>query len=220
MKELTFYELETSVDLKVIGTYPQGDGMIKGYNFDSLTSVDNFAEFKGRACDFIPDLRYKLNSKARPTDFLSGCLGAGGDLVVSERIHTLLAKYVLGPHQVFEASVESQKKPLGRFCRLHFLYTLEPEIEFKESIFMYGGKLLESIDSYDAYKSFREVRDPLGLTRTQKTVVSREKFGHFDLFVIGFFDQKVYVSERLKEELRDHDVTGITLKSTRHIIFI
>src|SRR5690349_10699589 len=133
MDELIFYELDESVDLNVIGNYPQGDGMVKGYNFKSPNSVDNFAEYRGRACDFVPDLRYKLNSKARPTDFLSGCLGPGGGLVLSERVYMLLAKFVIGPHQVFDVSVELQKNPVGRFYRLHFLYTLESEIVFKES---------------------------------------------------------------------------------------
>src|SRR5688500_10426804 len=99
----------------VIGIYPQGDGMVKNYDYKSVNSVDHFSGVRGRQCEFLPDLRYKLNRKAKPTDFISRCPGAGGELVGSPKVYDMLKKFNLGPRQWFQASIQHQNTVIGGF---------------------------------------------------------------------------------------------------------
>jgi hypothetical protein len=204
----------------VIGIYPQGDGMVKNYDYKSVNSVDHFSELKGRKCDFIPDLRYKLNRKAKPTDFISGCLGPGGDLVGSQKVYDIFKKFNLGPHQWFQASIEHKNKVIGGFHRLHFVYKLESEIVFSQSNFKYAGKTIRSIESYEDYVNYRKTKDRFGLARTSKTVVERSKFEQYDLFVIGFYDQNIYISDKLKTEIEKSELSGLIIKPADAIRFV
>lgn len=214
------YEFDYAIDESIVGTFPQGGGMVKNYNFNSSTSVDIFGEFKGRHCDFKPDLRYKLDKDAIATDFLSGCLGPGGDLVISQKAYDLITKFNLGPVQLFEASVEQKKHEVRVYYKMHFIYSLESEIEFNKSSFWYADRVVESIDSYAAYKKYLEDYDHFGITRSEKTVVKSTLINNLDLFVIGLFDQRIYISKRLKLAIFQAGLTGMILKKAKTLVCI
>jgi len=213
MRNRKWFFLKDSIDEKKVGIYPQGDGMSKGYDFEVSNSVTQFAEYKGRECDFVPDLRsYILDRKAIVTDSLSGCLGPGGDLTVSSKFYDIIRGFNTGPRQVFSAFVETKGKIL-EYHRLHFIYTLQSEIDFSESIFTYAGKPLKpKIQSFDEYIDYCENHNAYDMVRAKVTAIRGPKFYDLDLFVIGFYNQSIYVSERLQKSLITAGITGIDIK--------
>lgn len=205
---LQFFQLAHA--LKGVGIYPQANGMIKEYDFNAGNSVIKFAEMKGIYCPFSPNLdSFKLHHKAKLTDVISGCIGPGHDLVISKKFFELLITFKLGPHQVFSASLDLKGIKQGYFW-IHFLYQLEKDaVVYNRSVFDYGGNIVKGIDSYEDYIRHSEKEKNYGMMTSKVTYLKANAITDLDIFTIGWFNQKVYVSERLKSAILSAKISGI-----------
>lgn len=214
MKVLSFFKIDYSTKKEVIGSdFPQICDYKEDNNQKSQFSIDDFCEFKGKYCDELPILdNYILSNRAKLTDLLSCGLCPGGDILISERFKDLLFGYNLGPCQIFPATVETKKKEKMKYFLIHFNYSLEKYIDFKNTKYNYSvfPELLTSpIVDFESYDAFRMKNRKLGVLEAKELFLKKEFDLSLDLFSISWIEQSVLISEKLKNDLCFNKITGL-----------
>jgi len=218
-----FYILDHSLEENIIGDdYPQCTGVLKDYNndFKNSLSLYYFAHQKGKKINYKPDLSaIKIGRKTRLTDCISCSLGPGNDLVISYKFKNLLKNFKTSPLQLFNC-VLNRKEEQFNYWWVHYIYTLEKEVNYHKSTFRHSNEKLQaklkSVKSYEDYRSFYDNDDTYGLVRASTTVIDTSPL---DFFIVGQFNQKHYVSQRMKDELEIKGISGITFKEATDIFF-
>ena len=216
------YIIQNCTNKKTIGSdYPQCISLIKNYDVTEFNSITNFSSYKGKKVAFIPNLDgLKLDLKAKLTDFISCGLGPGNDSIISHNFFKILEKSVTSSFQQFNCSLYQNDEAM-EYVWLHYIYTLENKVDFAKSEFTHVDISLQShlqkISSYNDFEYFYNTYDEYGLIRAKKTIL---KSPPLDFFVIGRFNQKHYVSERLKNEMECIGITGIEFEEADDMIFI
>jgi len=210
MKAEYFY-VDKSTNHNVIGnSYPQVVGLVKSYDESSNESLSHFAKFKGKEIDFIPHLDGLLLSKtSKVTDVISCSLGPGNDTVISSRILEIIFKFKTSDFQYFDCILyKGQEKYSYKW--VHYIYSLERYVDYKNSEFIHPDedlyKYITNIRTYQDFLKFYEEKDTYGLIKSKSITLKDQKF---DFFVIGRFDQKLYVSRKLKDELLKSNISGV-----------
>jgi len=209
-----FSVLETSTILKDIGDFPQIIRIDKAYKLGLESSIDVFANYKGSIPKKIPNLHdcLVLHPKSKLTDLVSCSLGPGNDLIISEKLKTLLAHYELGPLKFYKCNLLQGRNKIEEYYWIHFLYDLMKEVLFAKSEFRLGSDVVTGIGSYQDYVNFSSKHDPFGFLRATKLFLP-SKFKKLDFFMIGGFDQNVYLSEALAKVMIKQKFTGIFIKT-------
>lgn len=216
--------LNKATDPDVIGAdYPQCVGVLKAYDntYENNKSLYYFAHYKGKYVQFVPDLgSIKVSAKAKLTDIISCSMGPGNDLIVSPRMCELLTEYKTSEIQIFDC-VLTKKDVKYKYYWLHFIYSLEKKVDYKRSILNHVDPELRSaaseISSFDQFDDFYNTRDEYGLVYSSKLTLKSNKL---DFFLVGRMDQKIYLSERLKNEIQKCELTGIEFEIAHGIGFV
>lgn len=211
-----YFIIKQLIERKDIGPhYPQIQGFIKGYENDisNNRSLDYFGEFKGEEVAFIPDLSsMKAAERVKMTDLLSCYLGPGTDLVVSTKFYSIVSNFMTSKIQVFESLIHKKNENF-RYKWLHFVYNLESFVNYQKSKFSHPKKIfkkeVEAIKSQEDLHFFRKTIDKHYLLESQKLYI---KHSELDFFVVGYFNQKCFVSEQLKNELEQQSLTGFVFQ--------
>ena|SRR3989344_8685466 len=217
MQKVSFYYIENSTELKVVGNYPQiiDYEERKKINSNSISN-DEFAKYKGRNCDFTPNLdTYILHSKAKLTDYVSCALCPGGDMLISKKFSSLINKHKFAGIQVFNSSVKQLSEAPITFDLIHFNYCLEDKINFfltEYNYNIYPELKNGSIKDYPEYLNFRKIIDKRGMLRATKLVLNSDFDTTLDFFVLSWLDQRIYISEKLKNSLAESKITGVEIK--------
>lgn len=219
-----FFVMTESIDSKVIGPeFPQCSDFLRDYDntLDNSKSLFSFSYYKGRRSDITPDLTaIKANARTKMTDLLSCPLGPGNDLVISSRFYELLNDFKKSEIQFFDCVV-NQKDNKYNYKWVHFIFDLESYVDYSKSIFFHPDKSkrneLFKIRSYSDFKLFYEKDYTHGLVKSKKLYIEHEQL---DFFLVGRFDQKCYVSERLKQKVESMNLTGIEFIKSHEIFFI
>lgn len=218
-----FYVLDHSIDHKHIGSeYPQCTGLVKGYNneYENPFSLYYFAHQKGKKVDYQPDLSaIKIGLKTKLTDLVSCPVGPGNDWVVSSKFKSILKGFKTSPIQFFKCTL-NRKEEKFNYWWIHFLYSLEEQVDYAKSTFVHPYEELKeklmNIKSYEDYRSFYDNDDTYGFVKATITFIDSAPL---DFFVVGHFNQKHYVSERLKDELQIKEISGVTFKEATDVFF-
>lgn len=216
-----YFHLDRTSDTKIIGNYyPQCKALTKGYNNEAENSFYNFAFHKGRKVNFIPNLDgIIIHKTSRLTDVISCSVGPGSDLIISERFYNLLKSFKTSSIQYFDCYIykgESRSK----YIWVHFIYDLEKYVDYRDSLFTHPDESLlaeiKEIASYKDFMDFYEQKDKFGFIKAKK--ISLNAAGP-DFFVIGRFNQKAYISERLRGVILNEKITGIEINEVDDIEF-
>ena len=104
MEKLSYYILTPSTDAKLIGNYPQIIDFVTEENISSNISVEEFANYKGKFCEFNPNLNtFILHGQSKFTNMYSCSLCPGGDLLIDNDFNEILKKAKKGPVQIFNS---------------------------------------------------------------------------------------------------------------------
>ncbi|MGK7392747.1 MAG: imm11 family protein [Candidatus Cyclobacteriaceae bacterium M2_1C_046] len=203
-------------------TYPQTDGLRDGYNFDSPNSVHclKFHCFP----NFLPDLNYfNLHSDSKLTDVISTSAISAYGLLISTRFKNVIEKFNISTHAYYPATIRYNENLIDNYFWFHLLgIDILEAIKFNESNFYIkkGLKRLENI-SFNSFQELDSAKVELGNLKIIKSdkLVLNKKFNFPDLFVIPYFDGDIYISERLKDAILSHHLTGIEIKETNKLIY-
>lgn len=216
-----YFHLDRTADTKIIGNYyPQCKGVIKGYDNEAENSLYNFGHHKGQKVAFTPNLDgITIHKNSKLTDVISCSLGPGNDLIISERFYNLLKLFKKSLIQFFDCYIYHRERRL-KYVWVHFIYDLEKKIDYKKSLFIHPDDSLlgeiNKITSYNEFIDFYENKDKFGFIKAQKNVLNTERL---DFFVIGRYNQKTYISKRLRDVILNEKITGIDFNEVSDIEF-
>jgi hypothetical protein len=219
-----YFRIEGSINPRIIGPdYPQCQDYLKSYN-DELSnkrSVYSFAFFHGKRADITPDLNSIVaREKAVMTDLLSCSMTFGADMVFSTRLLETIQLFRASEFQVFEATIHKKKISHTNYRWIHFVYGLEPFIDFKKSCFYYPDPIVQEkandIRDYEGLQKFRLIQEKHWFLTAREMHLS---CAPFDFFVVGDVDQNVFVSKRLKNAIETSGFTGVEFFEAPYVSF-
>lgn len=218
-----FYILDKSTNPKIIGeNYPQCVGVVDGYNNtqENKKSLYNFAHSKGKVVDSAPDLSgIKIGHKTKLTDVVSCSLGPGNDLIVSDKFLTVLQGKSYSKIQFFKCCLNKSDKKFD-YNWIHFVFQLEQLVDYKNTVFSHiddkYSQFVKRIRSYQEFERFYQNTDEFGLIKSNQVVINCKPL---DFFIIGRFNQKIYVSQEMLFEIKEIGLTGIEFKPSQDIEF-
>ena len=210
-----YYILDKSIDPKVVGSdFPQVYKYVKEYKPDAPRALYALYKFRTSFPDYIPELGgFKLSGYAKLTDFLSTPFMA---TLVSPKAKEVLQRYHLCPHRWYPCTIHSRKKIYDYFW-LHIISDNSDFVDYKKSTFVEydlhekrGCIYVESKEEMlKKRKEIEEQNKGTNWTIWGDRIVMNSKFDKsLDLFKITRIDGSTYVSERLKDDILNNELTG------------
>jgi hypothetical protein len=167
--------------------------------------------------DEPPDLRFKLEPGAKLTDSLGQATIADLGLLVSERFREVLSPFRLMDHRLYETPLVSRSEPLTYYWlhlpsrrALHW-------IDFPRSTFWVTEASLRDhpiqFDSLEEYERVHAEQDHLHSIIIDRITLNATFDPTLDLFTLPLLSRRIFVSDRLAEEIRRQRLTGVKLES-------
>jgi len=192
-------------------------GLTKGVTFQLTPLKENDISmlFWDEFPEITPKLYFDLEENAYVTDILSQATINQSGFVISARLKEILSKFNLVNHELYALNIGN----LNEANDFHWL-NLVPEklhlhIDYSKSNF-YTTELGFQEDDI-VVNSFSDYKEKLSFLKSDFSIESDliffEKGFHipYDLFVISYFDDDIYVSERLVEVLKKNNISGYEL---------
>ena len=208
---MKLFEIDKSLVMNVIGSYPQSEDMIKGYDYDANNSVYELVYNRNKKIDFSPNLdSFLLTKKAKFTDLLSAIpAGGASGLLISEKFKRLLEVFNIIEHQCFKASVLDNRGNNERYYWMQFISKLCEKIDYGYSKFYRSGG-----DDYDvlSFEDFLIKKKKLGVDGeiySKEIALRYNDLKDFDMFYFGYFE--FGISENLKDTIEKENITGINI---------
>lgn len=208
---MKFYKL--SHDLRMGKKYPQVD-CLRPFTASQINPWNKLL------CN--PDLRFKLKKGAVISDYISTTAGSGCDMLISPELYECIRHFNVMPYQIFPAIIDTNKD-IREYLWLH-LYGLAfvDLIDYNKSsfirtewTFLQDSIALESFSQFQQLKSLDKT-GAFGVTFDSLTLCDKSTV--LDLFFPFPFDNTIFISERLAEELLKSNYTGLSLEQTNRII--
>jgi len=211
ISDMEYYFISISTDLKEIGRYYQTKGLPEGYTskwFDEPNSMTNLAY--NALPDFIPDLKWELESKAKLTDIISaGNITADGFLM-NEKTKEIFQQFNLLEHKFHDATLIVK----GQKLRYYFLQIVCKDfdmIDFQRSSFCVAS--LTGIKKYDInifssddlFEKQKQLDIGVGI-KLEKLFLKNNI--EPDLFFFPYLHVDYFASQSLVNALNDNNITG------------
>lgn len=208
---MQYYLISISTDLKEIGRYFQTKGLPTGYTskwYDEPNSMTNLVY--NSLPDFIPDLKWELEDKAKLTDIVSaGNITADGFLM-NEKAKNIFQRFNIIEHRFHDAILIVK----GQVLRYYFLQIVNKDfeiIDFKHSSFCVANIIGEKAFDIDISSSddlfSKQSQLELGLAVKAKKLRLKENMEP-DLFLFPFIHSDFFVSQNLVNELNNNNIEG------------
>lgn len=217
---MKFFSMDAACDTLETGSvYPQVESMKDGYNYQASNSIHKLRFDETPKED--PDLDYFiLEDKANPTDLLSTWVSFCG-LLISARLKEILLSHKLQSYRVYTAKVVHKGVELLGYYWFLPIGDESESVDFDKTNFYaedtFGKKQNLEINNY---KDLTNIQKKIGYTskiKTEKVVFKKEFEIWKDLFRIGCFDYNIYISQGLKNTIKDKKLTGIKFKKADFI---
>lgn len=209
---MKFYTIKESISSKVIRPeYPQ----MECIDISIKDGLDKICKLKGKRTSKVGKIfNLKLPPKSKLTDVISCSLGAGGDFIVSKRVHDIMKELNVSSVQFFPIQFEHKEELFTNFYYAHFVYELEKFIDFKKS--SYDPFFVKGINSnkpknYEDFSKLVELHKKYNHFRLAKTFLQKQFPFDEDLFVLSFANQKRYIGERCYSIIKTENITGIDI---------
>lgn len=219
---MKYYKLELALEEKIIGKYPQSTEV---KNLADINKMYNYG-WEGPIKNLPAIPMPILNSKAKPTTFLSIHINKLIFLVVKNCFVDFLATFNVGNFQFWSIEVEHSNKVLREYVLFHLSNPSQEElVNFEDSQFLIG-KLGDwkdpntrepvKVTNYYQYCNLIEVlkesEDNLQI-RCNKLILNLSNIKK-DIFRLSNipFGNGYYVSERLKSAIENEHFTGLKFK--------
>ncbi len=176
--------------------------------------------------DFKPELQFELNKTAKLTDVLSNAAIPGFGFLHNGRTKQILNGFNLMKNKFYDAEILLPKT--GKKEKYDYLHLCDPElsrtIDYKKSVFyeeefvFRTGKI--QINSYEHYNELKLKDKEAKFSVDLDEIFVTDSFDRtLDMFVFLPFSGKIYITERLKDELEKEKITGLVFESAAEIKF-
>ncbi len=212
-----YYTISNSTDEKIVGReYPQ---------VDCLTQARAHAISSWQTYSNVKTLKFELNKKAKLTDVLSDVsLSGSTGLLINDKVKAIFEKFNLMNHQYFDAIVVTPKDGEIPYSWLHLS---DPEmihkLDYTKSIFFrteYTFREEEiELASYAEYERHMDDDKDASFGVELDKIALNDSFDRsIELFTFLPFDNEIYISKELCDELLNNEITGIELEKASNFI--
>lgn len=196
------------------------------YQLASLADNDNRGLDWRKATTTPPNLRFKLDidNGAYLTDVLSqASISAAIGLIVSDRIKKILIDFNLTKHEYHNVDLEHS----GDNTKYYWLNLIVEDIHqyvdyAKSKFYVTEFGFWERNISIISFEDLISKEKALSMNHSifcEQLVFKKAIAQNYDLFIVGYFSFKIYISERLKDKLEIENITGIKIESVDNVIF-
>ena len=214
---MNYFKIVLSSDSEEIGIeYPQVQGIFPKQIANDLDSVYQISKEKK-----LPDEQIRMNylllkEKAILTDFLSSnILPSLYGFLVSERVTKILKRYNLPDHKILSSKVKHTSEELSNYNWIHILPLSNDYVNYEASVFRLVNEInfekqsLEITSKKDYIECFKETNRPWAIIMDcpvfHKDFLERK----IDVFRIPVAGTHWFFSERLINEMKSNDITGM-----------
>jgi len=189
------------------GNYPQVEGLTKGYDFDARSSILNITELETDK-SYSPAIKdFLLSKSSKLTDFLS----FNSDFfLISEKTARLVRKFKLPPNKQFNCTVKQGDKKYS-YVVLFFFRDKYDYTDYKKSRFTlrYFQKEENSAAIFNSKEIFEKELKQAYQRFTDIIYCEPGSIPAFDIFKVNKYQQDYFISDRLKKEFIENNITGI-----------
>lgn len=206
-----FYRISNSSGSNIGQEYPQiqdcGGSMLDSPERSIYKFPLNELPYLGPNLDFL-----KMTSRSKLTDCISASHISKGFLI-SSRFKKILKKYNLPQHKFYPVKI-LHKNELLDYWWFTYIGNLEEYIDYSKTIFYtidsyFIKEELPNINREELIKLWSSSLLEMKSFRSSKINFIKKYQLNMDLFVLASFDQRTYVSGRLKLELEASNISGL-----------
>lgn len=219
---MNYYFIQNSLGKDIGLKYPQVQSVINNCDiYNEPKFIDNFIHKK--IIDFTPCISYaKLYDSSKLTDLVSvSSIGFSHVLLISGRLKIILEKYNNDDFQLFQSKVFHKNKEYADYWVLNMYKFNNESIDYENSEIKLMSGIFDELEiiKFQNYEEFDkkntevEIKGyPLNLAIDKVKICKNvEK----DFFMIKNASSGLYiVSEKLKKEIEDTQITGIEFQPT------
>lgn len=215
---MRYYTLGVSVDLDVIGVYPQIE---KESSYDLANPHSYWNVTWDKIPDFRPVYKIKLKSRAKSTSLLSSLSGFCG-LTVNEELKSFLEGFNLPEHNFYPIQVYRQDKDLNYYW-FHFVNSFLDYVDFDNTLFeLFRKSKFEVLEEFtiSSVEELHKKEDELNFEKgiRLKKIVLKDNFPNYDIIRLSNISPIFLVSENLKIELEKSSLTGFSFNEYKPLI--
>jgi len=214
---MQWYCISPSTDEKIIGTFPQTDGMGPGYDLKGANSVWNIPNLRKPA--FKPDFDcFRIDKKAKLTDVISTTIINACGFIVNDKVKNIFDKFKLPPHIYYPVKMLYKKEMITNYYWLHFTVDNSIDIDFKNSTF----ELTHPLPFFRTDSIILEGKE-LSILTANKLANPNYKFfpkkiklqgvHNIDFMVFDFLYEKFYIDDTIFKALDHNSITGLKILS-------
>jgi hypothetical protein len=210
-----YYILKNNLDVKIVGKdYPQVDCLTM-HQAHLITSWHLF--------DPKPNLKFQLKKKAILTDVLNKSAISSTGFLINKKIKCLFENFKIMRHQYFKTIVLDKNNEL----EYYWLHLSEPELteqlNYEKTIFYRTEWTFREeeikLNSYNHFKILKEKDKEASFGVELDKIYLSELFDKkLDLFTFLPFDNKIYISENLKNAIDECNITGFKIEKATHFL--
>lgn len=168
-------------------------------------------------------LKFELNRKAQLTNFLSQSNIASSGFIVDDIVKSLFEKFNIMRHKYYPVSIFKENNDSQIDVNYYWMQLnedLTTEIDFKNSIFSETMFSCEEgniqLNSFEHFKKLKESKGIFwGVEAAKIQLIEGSKLYKHDMVCFHPFSNKILVSKRLEQAIRDAKISGIDLETTK-----
>lgn len=219
---MKYYFLTNSLDLKIMGNYPQVKDVI--YHCDIWNDPYFIEKVYFNKVNYNPIIANPiLHHKSKLTDLIHlWNIGFSFTKLISGKLKDILSKYLIDKSQFFQCSIYKDDIEYNDYWLMN-IYNFNNEfIDYKNCIIRYDKKaddfettfetkmLILDVSSSDEFHRYLEIAEEKQESLyIEKLVLNEDAMGQDFIFLKNVFSGMYLVSEKLKEEIEDAGCTGI-----------
>lgn len=221
---MKYYLLSHTLDLKIIGAFPQIQTFIKDYDSDRVESCSKIGRYY---CGQIPEKRIdfdglELAKKARLTDYtIAAYLNDLCGLLVSQDLYNYLKELHMVDYITYDAKIyqKNSHEAFATYKWIHYTRNYPEMIDYKKS-HLYEDHHNPTyrklpVGSYEEYLSMREKVNYV--IKPVRLVLRKEMAGQYDVLRVGVIKSETYVIEAVKKRI-EMSFTGIEFKPADYLV--
>ena len=209
-----YYTINYELNDQITGRdYPQVDCL-------NVNEIGKFSSWELLSNN--PLIKFELKKRCKLTDVLS-VLELTSGFLISPKIKELFDKFSLMRHQYFDATVQTKD---GVF-QYYWLHLSDPDltkkIDYKNSVFyetewtFKKGKI--ALDSYENYQKLKSKDTAASFgVKLEEIAFSNSFDTKLDMFTFLPFNNKIYISEKLKNALVENNIISFKIEEATNFL--
>jgi hypothetical protein len=203
-----YYSVDNKTDKEVGNVFPQATCLTKAQAH--MLRADQFPASE-------PSLEFELEKKAKLTDVVSEAAMGTSGLLISQKLKALLEEFSLMRYKMYPVRLITKKGDETYF----WLHLVDPElvrkIDYPNSVFYWTDcsfrEDIIKLNTFNDYAVKKKANGALWDVEVEKLrLLPAFTSKPYDLFKLSPISTDIFISQKLKQALEAHQITGLEIK--------